>query len=146
MFQVKLLNDNATIPTKAYPSDAGYDMYASENVTLLPGVPTKIPTGISVRPSKGDNSNVYTHIAGRSSMGMKGLYVGGGVVDRTYKGEVGVIITNLTRTPYLVQKRDKIAQMIIIPILDYKLQVVDELIETGHGPERGDKGFGSSGR
>ena len=144
--QVKRLNENAILPTRAQFDDAGLDLYSSDSVFIPYGSSGKIPTGISVATPSG----TYIQIADRSSMAVKGLRTGAGVVDSQFRGGLTVIIHNLNNATesyigergYWVKKGDKIAQMISIPILLPEVEEVSELSETS----RGHNGFGSSGR
>jgi dUTP pyrophosphatase len=144
---VKKLNENAITPTKAHKSDAGYDLYSPIDVVLEPGKPTKIPTGVALKLSDNIFSgimcpNTVGLICDRSSMGSKGIKVMGGVCDSSYRGDVTVCLTNLTNQPYEIKSGDKIAQILFLPVLNPRIQEIDNLEET----ERGSKGFGSSGR
>jgi dUTP pyrophosphatase len=158
---VKKLNDDAFIPTKAHDSDAGYDLYSPVDISLPRATPTKIPTGIALKLSDRLFSNHERYICGdcyediptfcpntvglicdRSSMGAKGIKVMGGVVDSGYLGDVTVCLINLTDVTYEIKRGDKIAQILFMPVLNPTIKEVSELEET----ERGNKGFGSSGR
>lgn len=154
---IKKLLDNSFIPTKAHESDAGYDLYSPVDVILEPGNPIKIQTGIAVSlqakvitfsqedgcPTKYvENINTVGLIQDRSSMWSKGIKVLGGVVDSLYRGDVTVCLINLTNQPYQISRGDKIAQILFLPVLSPTISVVDELDQT----ERGENGFGSSGR
>jgi dUTP pyrophosphatase len=167
--KVKRLHPDAKLPTVANPGeDLGYDLYALETIVLVPGVQTKVKTGVAAY-----QEGHGLLIRDRSSMAAKGITVSGGVVDAGYRGELVVIMTNhgvdtividpnlcngcghhiddhpyrhpFTPTRvigYLVQAGDKIAQMLPLPVLTGAVIEVDELpVST-----RGEKGFGSSGR
>lgn len=136
--KVKRLDDNATLPTRAHATDAGMDLYASEDVPYSPGQIIVIPTKVSIDIQPGNVGLVCD----RSSMGKKGFKVAGGVIDAGYRGECNVILINLTGDHGCIRKGDKVAQMLIMPVSTPKVVEVTELSET----ERGDKGFGSSGR
>lgn len=153
MLLVKILDTRATLPTVNNPGeDLAYDLYAIENVTLNPGVPTKVRTGIAAVysfPEASSESNVPFGllIRDRSSMAAKGIIVTGGVVDAGYRGEILVVLTNIPQggTPYLPQyitKGQKIAQAIPLPVLTGK--GVSEVAELPSSA-RGQAGFGSSG-
>src|SRR5690625_4433665 len=91
----KRLNDNAVIPTKAHPTDSGFDLYASEDVIIEPGKTVVVPTGIAVELPKGFEAQVRP----RSGVTAKTkLRVHLGTIDNGYKGEIGVIVDNI-RTP-----------------------------------------------
>jgi len=91
----KRLNDDATLPTKAHPTDSGFDLYASEDVIIEPGETEVVPTGIAVELPKGFEAQVRP----RSGVTAKTkLRVQLGTIDNGYKGEIGVIVDNI-RTP-----------------------------------------------
>lgn len=137
--QVKRLSDTARLPTKAYPGDAGWDLYADnlEELKLVPGARLLIPTGWCFLIPEG----YYGRIADRSSIAWKhGCHVIAGVVDSSYRGEVGVVLINLSSTPFFIQPGEKLCQMVITQIYTGGLVEVTELGET----DRNEGGFGSS--
>lgn len=140
--KVKKLHQYAITPTKANPGDAGFDLYFQNipDLTALyirPHSTVKIDTGISIELPSG----TYGLIADRSSMGSKGIKVMGGVIDNGYRGNIIVCLCNLTPNDITVSPGDKIAQLLILPLLETTIEETDDLSRT----ERGDKGFGSSG-
>jgi dUTP pyrophosphatase len=164
MLKVKLLHPDAKLPTVAHPGDdLGYDLYAIEDVTLDPGKPVRVRTGIAVEGPPG-----YGFILGdRSSMASRGITYAGGRIDAGYRGEILVCLINtnqpefrirpiknqtgeltdvfLEQTDVSVQirKGDRIAQLSPFPAMTGgDVIAVEELSST----ERGPKGFGSSGR
>ena len=137
MLQIKKINEEATIPTRAHTNDAGMDLYALENVLLNSNQSELIKTGISLSIPKG----YFGKIEDRSSLGKKGLKTLGGVIDSGYRGEVKVIMRNLSNEKVIIEKKTKIAQLIIIKIETPTIEEVKELDNT----ERGSGGFGSSG-
>jgi dUTP pyrophosphatase len=143
VLRVKKLDPRATIPGKARPTDAGWDMYAclpedKPTLVLPPGKVTKIPTKVTVVVPPG----YYLQLVDRSGMGSKGLHVFGGVIDEEYRGECIVMLFNSTDEPYVVHHTDKIAQGIVHQVPQLLALEVDTLEDTS----RGEKGFGSSGR
>lgn len=111
-------------------------------VTLAAGERTLIPTGIAIAlPDPGYVALVFA----RSGLGIKKgvcLANGVGVIDSDYRGEIGVGLVNLSGESYTVQPGDRIAQLMVVPVVQPALSFVDELDET----ERGRGGFGSTGR
>ena len=100
-----------------------------------------IPTGLAVAILE----NHVGIVAVRSSMGIKNgvtLSNGIGVIDSDYRGPLGVGLHNLNKTPYTVQPGDRIAQLMIAPVIQASVQMVDELDDTA----RGAGGFGSTGK
>jgi len=140
VLEVQLLSDNGTVPQKANPSDAGYDLFSSKGCVLEPWSRCKVDTDIAICVPPG----TYGRLAPRSGLAAKnGIHVGAGVVDRQYQGHVGVILFNLSDEPFTVLKGDRIAQLILERITtDVTTQVVPKLTQPS---ERGTNGFGSSG-
>lgn len=137
--KVKKLVEKAIIPTKEHDTDLGYDLYClDDNVSFYPGKQYKFSTGIAVQFPIGYGGLVKD----RSSMAVKGLHVLGGVIDGDYRGEIKIMLVNLSEHVYKVNYGDRIAQLVLIPIINCDVFEVDELDET----VRGKKGFGSSGK
>lgn len=138
--KVKKLNPEAKLPTKNNITDAAFDLYAL-GYTHTPGSKvTKISTGIAIEIPEG----YYGQIFDRSSMGVKGLTVFGGVIDSGYRGEIIVCLYNTADESswHTVAAGDKIAQMVLLPVPQVQVVEVQELEES----DRGEKGFGSSGK
>jgi len=140
-FKVKLLDYDAISPYKSYPGSAGYDICSIDSVTIEPGSRLLVATGISLEVPE----YYYVRVAPRSGLSVRGIDVGAGVVDSSYRGEVKVLLINNSKESYNVQEGDRIAQLIMercgnaeITILGY----YDELSMS----ERGENGFGSSGK
>jgi dUTP pyrophosphatase len=136
--KVKKLDPNAKLPIRAHVNDAGIDLFALETCELLPHQPTKIKTGIAMAI----DNRFCGMICDRSSLGSKGIKTLGGIIDSGYRGEIIVVLINLTTTPYKIEKHDKIAQLLILPI---QLCVVSETSEL-NSTSRNTQGFGSTGR
>ncbi len=141
---IKKLNENAVVPKQGTSGSAGYDLSAciEKPVTINIGEVVKIPTGISVAL---EDNNAVVLIYARSSLATKfGITLTNcvGVVDSDYRGEILVSLINLGKKAYTIEPFERIAQMVITPIFTPEIEVVDELSET----ERGDGGFGSTGR
>ena len=113
-----------------------------ESITLNAGEHHLVPTGIAIAlPS----AEYVALVFARSGLGIKKgvcLSNGVGVIDSDYRGEIGVGLVNLGDAPYTVQPGDRIAQLMVVPVVQPTLTVVDTLDET----ERGAGGFGSTGR
>ena len=111
-------------------------------ITLAPGQRTLIPTGIAI--ALPDAEHVALVFA-RSGLGIKKgicLSNGVGVIDSDYRGQIGVGLVNLSDEAYVIRPGDRIAQLMVVPVVRPTLTFVDELDET----ERGRGGFGSTGR
>ena len=142
--KIKKLKENAKIPQRATNGSAGMDLYAciAESVTLTPGQLTVIPTGIAIELP--DNT-CAAFLYARSGLGVKHgicLSNGVGVIDSDYRGEVCVGLCNVSDKPYVIEPFERVAQMVIAPVLTPDITEVDELSDTA----RGEGGFGSSGR
>lgn len=131
------------IPYYATKGAAALDLHAciEKPVTIPAGEQALIPTGLAVAILE----NHVGIVAVRSSMGIKRgvtLSNGIGVIDSDYRGPLHVGLHNLNKDPYTVEPGDRIAQLMIVPVSRQEIEVVDELPET----ERGERGFGSTGR
>lgn len=138
--QVKRLSSTAILPVKANPTDAGYDLSASRPYVLEPRCkPQKVETDLAIAVPAG----TYGQIAERSSMALKGLSVGGGVIDRGYQGPVSIIMSNQSDVVQRINPGDRVAQLILIRIADDVPVVPVDEFDTS--TSRGTAGFGSSG-
>jgi dUTP pyrophosphatase len=134
---IQKMDPAAKVPTRAYEHDAGLDLFSLERHTLAPGEGRIFKTGIAIEIDPGFVGLIWD----RSSMGKRGIKTLGGVIDSGYRGEVGVILWNLSREPQEIQAGDKIAQLLIQRIETIDWNEVDNL----DGEDRGG-GFGHSGR
>ena len=128
-------------PAYAHPGDAGADLVAAEEVTLQPGERAVVGTGVSIALPDG----YAAFVVPRSGLAAKhGITVVNtpGTIDAGYRGEIKVIMLNTDRAePYTVTAGDRIAQLIVMPVVQARFVQVDEL----PGSHRGDGGFGSTG-
>ena len=136
--KIKKIDPSATLPTRAHPDDAGLDLYSLEAVTLPPGEGTVARTGIALALPPG----TVGMVADRSSMAKRGFKTAGGVIDAGYRGEVHIVIRNISKETLNFGKGERIAQLLILPIFTPAPIEAESLDETS----RGEKGFGSSGR
>jgi len=134
----KLLKKSAKLPFYAYPTDAGFDLFSIEKDVIKKGKFSLIQLGIVSEIPK----NHYVQIFGKSGLSAKGLHVMGGVIDSGYRGEWKVIIANLGKKDYKFLQGDKVAQGILLPAKQAKISQVTQLKIS----DRGDKGFGSTGK
>ena len=142
--KIKKLRENAVIPKRATEGSAGADLYAciDEPVELAPGGLVRIPAGIAIEL---ENNGLAAFLFARSGLGVKhGITLANsvGVVDSDYRGEICVGLCNVSDKPYTIQPGERIAQMVIMPVACAQFVQADELGST----ERGEGGFGSSGR
>ena len=142
--KVKKLKENAVVPKRATAGSAGADLYAciDEPVVIGPSQLVKIPTGIAIELQRAD---LGAFLFARSGLGVKygiTLSNGVGVVDSDYRGEICVGLCNVSDKPYTIQPGERVAQMVIMPVLLADFIEADELSDT----QRGAGGFGSSGK
>lgn len=138
---LKKLDQGLPTPTYAYDGDAGCDLYSSINVVLQPQERCLIPTGIAVAIPEGFAGFVQPRSGLAAKQGL-GIVNTPGLIDSHYRGEIKVIAINLDKKDAIIIKRgDKIAQLVIQPVVQASFFEVEELDET----VRGANGFGSSG-
>ncbi len=141
--RVKKLSPKAILPTYGSAEAAGADLYAclEESVTIQPGETAWIPTGLALEVPKGCAGLIYA----RSSMGVKrGLAPANkvGVIDSDYRGEIRVVLLNHGKESQTVAHGERVAQMLITPVLTPVYTEVEALDDT----QRGQGGFGSTGK
>lgn len=140
---VKKLNEKATLPTYGSPEAAGADLYAclEAPVTIEAGETAFIPTGLAMEVPKGCAGLIYA----RSSLGTKrGLAPANkvGVIDSDYRGQVMVALHNHGKVAQTIAHGERIAQLLITPVLTPAYEEAEELTDTA----RGQGGFGSTGK
>lgn len=131
-------------PSYATPGSAGMDLRACIDgpMTIRPMERVKVPTGFAIGLP---GPEWVAYIFARSGLGIKsGITLPNcvGVIDSDYRGEIIVALTNLSDTEYTIQPGDRIAQLVIMPVIQAGITVVEELDET----QRGAGGFGSTGK
>lgn len=135
--KIKKLRDDAIIPKYQTEGSAGFDFHSNENITLLEGQTSCIPTGIALDIPLGYEVQVRS----RSGLAMKhGVFVlnSPGTIDSDYKKEVGIILTNAGKN-FTIKKGDRIAQGIVAQVAQAIFEETNDIDETGRG------GFGSTG-
>lgn len=139
---VRRLDPELPLPAYATTGDAGLDLLSAEELTLKPGERTAVPTGIAVAIPEGYAGFVHAR-SGRALREGLALVNAPGLIDSGYRGEIKVIVVNLDATePIHVARGDKIAQLVIQPVVQADVVEVDSLPAS----ERGEGGFGSTGR
>ena len=139
---VKLLDPSLPVPRRAQVGDAGLDLVAADDVTLEPGQRAAVPTGIALALPEGYAGFVLAR-SGRALHEGLALANAPGLIDSGYRGEIKVIVVNLDpRGRIRVARGEKIAQLVVQRIEDVTLEIVEDLPVS----ERGELGFGSSGR
>lgn len=141
--KIKKLKENAIIPTKGSLQAAGGDLYAclDQAITIMPGETINIPLGFSTEFSDEYAALIYA----RSGLSCRqGLAPADkvGVIDSDYRGEWVVAIHNHSGNPQIISSNERVAQVVFQPIAHPVFTEVEELTET----ERGERGFGSTGR
>lgn len=135
---IKLLCENAKIPTCNNYGDAGHDLYSTEHVIIPSNERKTIKTGIAIEIPLGFVGLIWP----RSGLSVKqGVDVLAGVVDATYRGEIMVCLFNTSDKDVIILEGNRIAQMLIQPVEECNFIQKDQLSDT----TREDKGFGSSG-
>lgn len=146
--------EGGQLPSKKNVEDAGFDVYATSDITLYPGQVIKHPLNIKLKLPKG----TYLRVETKSGLGSKGQLVFAGIVDELYRGIPHVIMTNvnliagldedgipLMRTePIVIKKGEKVAQLIMHPYSsEYYMKQVEHVDSN---TARGEGGFGSTGK
>ena len=140
--KIKLLTDTARLPRRITDGSAGYDLSAdlTQPEEIAPGEVRMLRTGVAVALPAGTVGLVF----GRSGLGVRHGIVPAnavGVIDADYRGELMVGLRNQGSTPCMVQPGERIAQLVVVPVLTPELEPVPDLGETA----RGENGFGSTG-
>lgn len=132
------LDPRAFMPTRAHDVDAGLDLYARGDMTVPARGSAIFATGVHVELPPGTVGMLMS----KSGLNVKHDITSEGVIDEGYTGEIVVKLYNHSPKDYAVKRGDKISQLVILPLLRPELEVVEKLVNT----ERGDGGFGSTGR
>lgn len=151
-----MLDEGAKMPTRAHETDAGLDLYTPIDIKVPSGDylvlndgekyvrggvkigSATIDTGVHVEIARG----YVGFVKSKSGLNVKHGLTAEGVIDSGYTGSIVVKLYNHTNKDYFFEAGDKIAQLVLLPIITPDLELVDSLDET----ERGDNGFGSTGR
>lgn len=134
------LTEGAEAPFYATPGAAGMDLRSIEEVTLAPGERRLVRTGLRIAVPQGYEAQIRP----RSGLALKqgvSMVNTPGTIDSDYRGEIGVILINHGQEEVSLTKGERIAQMVVCPVVQVQIQVVENLDET----ERGEGGFGSTG-
>ena len=133
----KKTHPDAKMPTRGHDGDAGYDIYAVEDTTIWNWRTVIVPAGVSICLPPG----YYAELHPRSSLALKDVYMKIGIIDEGYRGDIGAIVIAL-QTQIEIKKGERIAQLILKKREEIEFEEVDTLPKS----ERGEKGFGSSGK
>ncbi len=140
ILKIKKINENAIIPCYAHPGDSGMDLYSIEDKVISPGETTLVKTGLTIQLPP----NTEAQIRPRSGLALKNSITvlnTPGTIDEGYRGEIGIILINHGKEPFVVTRQMRIAQMVIKPTLTVEIIEVNELTDTS----RNTGGFGSTG-
>lgn len=138
----KKLHPQAVLPSRATAGSAGFDLSAclEAPLTILPGETVMIPIGIAVELPAGTAGMLYSRSGLASKHGIA-LINGVGVIDSDYRGELKVPLHNHSSAPCTIMPGDRVAQLVVTPVLLPELTEADDLSDSG----RGTGGFGSTG-
>ncbi|MEM6985229.1 MAG: dUTP diphosphatase [Pseudomonadota bacterium] len=145
--RVKLLDprlgDTIDLPTHATPGSAGLDLRAclDKDTELAPGQTLLIPTGLAVHIADPALAGI---VLPRSGLGHKhGIVLGNlvGLIDSDYQGQLFVSAWNRSETPYTITVGERVAQFVLVPVVQTQFEIVDEFVESS----RGEGGYGSTG-
>lgn len=139
--RVQRLDPRARLPTRAYPGDAGLDLYALDEHVLGPGERVSVPTGIAVEIPAGQAGLVLPRSGLAARYGIA-LVNAPGLIDAGYRGELRILLLNTDRSvACTIAAGDRIAQLVLVRVEVPEVEEVPRLAES----ERGVGGFGSSG-
>lgn len=133
-----VLDEFAIAPTRAHPDDAGLDLYTPSRVVIPAEAGIDIDTGVHVQLPEG----TVGMLKSKSGLNVKHHITSEGVIDEGYTGSIVVKLYNHGLKPYMIGAGEKISQLVVLPVIRPEVEIVDELDET----ERGNNGFGSSGK
>lgn len=138
--KIKKLYEDSVIPTRGSEYAAGYDLYAHEGATIKPHGTAKIGTGVAIQPPKDTFGAVFARSGLAAKQGLRPANCVG-VCDYDYTGEYIVALHNDSNEERVIEKGERIGQVVFIPYVNVTFVEVDELDAT----ERGAGGFGSTG-
>ena len=141
--EVELVHEDAVFPKYAYPSDSGFDLHSTQDLTIGPFGRILVPTGIKVSFQEGYEIQVRPKSGLAIKQGLTVLNTPG-TVDQGYTGEIQVIVFNTNNYTVMIPKGMKVAQAVLCPVINGKY-VRFEQVDTLDEKDRGDNGFGSTG-
>lgn len=142
----KKLTETAILPKAIRSGDIGFDICANEDTEIGPCQTKRISTGLQLAdmPTSIAGSSIFMKVEGRSGLSTKGIFPLGGIVDPSYRGEIGVVLYNSSEGTFLIKKGDRIAQIVVYNVCsaeEINFEESTNVTET----ERGAAGFGSTG-
>jgi len=137
--KIKKIKNESTLPSYAHPGDVGMDLFSQEDYVLQPGERKIFDLGFAME----FDDDYAAIVKDKSSLPKNGgIHTMGGVYDAGYRGEYNVQLINLGQEPYKIEKGNKIAQLVIFPVVIAELEETSELSDSSRGAGR----FGSTGR
>lgn len=133
-----VLDENAKMPCRAHSADAGYDLFSREDAVIYPNAGGIFDTGVHIAIPEG----YVGFLKSKSGLNVKHSIQSEGVIDSGYTGSIMVKLFNHGSKDVHIEKGQKISQLVLLPIITPDLELVDSLDQT----ERGDGGFGSTGK
>jgi len=134
-------HEDAVLPTKNHVNDTGYDVYSIESVCIPARGSNIVPVGLQFAYIP---EGYWVRVESRSGLGFKhGIMAHPGIIDNGYRGDAGIKLYNLTKNDYTVSRGDRIAQFVLYPLIS---NMAVGFAEVATQSDRGDKGFGSSGK
>lgn len=132
------LQPGAKLPQRAHPSDAGADLFALEKHDIYPGEQKLVDTGVAIKIPRGFAGFIYN----RSSQGKRGITIphSVGVIDADYRGNLKVLLKNISEDPYYIEPGDRIAQLVVQRV------ELPTFRDSWNDTQRGTGGFGSTGQ
>lgn len=132
------LQPGAKLPQRAHPTDAGADLFALEAHEIYPGEQKLVDTGVAVKIPPGFAGFIFN----RSSQGKKGITIphSVGVIDADYRGNLKVLLKNISEDPYTIEPGDRIAQLVVQRV------ELPQFRDAWNDTQRGTGGFGSTGK
>jgi dUTP pyrophosphatase len=132
------LQPGARLPERAHPSDAGADLFSNEHCEIYPGEQKLVDTGVAVKIPRGFAGFIYN----RSSQGKRGITIphSVGVIDADYRGNLKVLLKNISEDPYVITVGDRIAQLVVQRV------ELPTFRDAWNDTQRGTGGFGSTGQ
>lgn len=138
LIKFQKISDEAVIPHYAHQGDAGMDIFSAEETIIKSGERKNIRTGVKMEIPDGFVGLIWD----KSGLALKnGIKTMAGVIDSGYRGEIGIVLANLSEQDYKIEKGQKIAQMLIQKVERAEIEEARELSET----KGGEGGFGSTG-
>jgi len=131
----RLLTEDAIAPTRKHSGDAGLDVYSNETITIASGDQTVVRTGVALADIPG---NMMIQVWPKSGLDSKyGITTGAGVIDPGYRGEIYILLRNLGKKEYIIEKGSQIAQLLVVPVERPLVVIAKRSTETSRGATGG---------